>query len=233
MNQHISIVLCETSHPGNIGGAARAMKNMALSRLCLVAPRRFPDNDAYHRASGAEDVLDSARIVSNLPQALSDCQWVFGMSARARSFQWPTLTPHQAAQKIVHDSKTQKVAIVFGSEQAGLSNEQLQLCDFHITIPTNPDFSSLNLSAAVQVMAYEIYQAIEIEELPDKATVYQIVGLIEHFMEMAEALDFFNPLNPKKLLPRIKRLLARAQLESEEVNILRGFLKCVQQKVDR
>jgi tRNA (cytidine32/uridine32-2'-O)-methyltransferase len=229
------MILCNTSHPGNIGAAARAMKNMGVTDLALVSPHQFPDPQATFRASGADDLLTNATVVSSLEEAAGDCQFVFGTSARHRTFQWPQLSPKIAAQKILDcASRGQKVAIVFGNEQAGLSNDDLQMCDYHICIPTNPDFSSLNLGAAVQVISYEIYQAFLGEQqsfvpadIEQKATLSDVQGVLKHMVATSIDLNFLDPTNPKNLLPRLRKLLTKAQLTLEEVNIIRGFLKAV------
>lgn len=235
VNQPISIVLCQTSHPGNIGATARAMKNMGLEQLVLIDPLNFPSPTASERASGADDVLANAMVCDSLEEGVAHCQWLFGTSARSRAFPWPQLTPKQAAEKILELSKHgQKVGILFGPEQSGLSNDQLQHCDFHIAIPSNPEFSSLNLSQAVQIISYEIYQAIlnqdetkapQAIDFGNKATQEEVAGLLEHFERVAIAIDFLDPKHPKKLMPRLKRLFAKAQLDKEEVHLLRGFLK--------
>ena len=236
MNQPISIVLCQTSHPGNIGASARAMKNMGLEQLVLIDPLIFPSVQANERASGADDVLANAKVCGSLKEGLAHCQWLFGTSARSRSFPWPQLTPFEAAQKILDlTNQQQSVGILFGTERSGLSNAQLQHCDFHISIPSNPDFSSLNLGSAVQIISYEIYQALlkstGEKVLPavvrDKANHDEVIGLLEHFERVAIQIGFLDPKHPKKLLPRLKRLFVKAQLEKEEVNLLRGFLKLV------
>lgn len=177
--QNIKIILCQPSHPGNIGAVARAMKNMGLYHLVLVAPRRFPDLEATHRASGAEDILQTATVVPTLEEAVMGCQWLYATSARNRTFPWPLLTPKGAAEKIVPQSVQQQVAVIFGSEQAGLSNEHLQLCDYHITIPTDEAYSSLNIAAAVQVIVYEIFQ----QHLSTQASPNGILPIPEGFTQ--------------------------------------------------
>lgn len=253
VNKHIKVVLCEPSHPGNIGATARAIKNMGLSRLVLVAPERFPHQEAFDRASGADDVLHAAEIYPDLSTALANVQWVFGTSSRQREFPWPLLTAREAGEKIAAFDKNQEIAIVFGTERSGLSNEQLQLCDFHITIPANEAYPSLNLSQAVQIITYEVFMAHaatqnaylprldrgiqsldpanksrEVDSINfQKASRFEIEGLITHFEQVATQIGFYVPSNPKRLFPRLRRLFAKAQLEQDEVNILRGFLKLV------
>jgi len=236
VNQPISIVLCQTSHPGNIGASARAVKNMGLERLILIEPFNFPSAQATERASGADDVLANAKVCATLEEGVAECQWLFGTSARSRAFPWPQLTPKEAAQKMLEmKGRGESVGILFGPEQSGLSNEQLQHCDFHIAIPSNPEFSSLNLGSAVQIISYEIFQALQsqdakptpITDFGTKATQEEIAGLLDHFERVAVEINFLDPKHPKKLMPRLKRLFVKAQLEKEEVNLLRGFLKLV------
>lgn len=236
MLELIKVVLCEPSHPGNIGAVARAMKNMGLSQLVLVSPLRFPDKQATERASGAEDILTQAKVVPTLEMAIAKCQWVLGSSARQRAFAWPQLTPAQTASKVIgYCQAEQPVALLFGSEQSGLTNAQLELCDYHVVIPANPLYTSLNLAAAVQVISYEIYQAFLAHEhtpapVPLKASQKEVAKVLDHFEQVALALKFTDAKHPKKLWVRLKRLLAKAQLEPKEINILRGFLKAVQLK---
>lgn len=238
MFEHIKIVLCEPQHPGNIGAAARAMKNMGLTQLCLIAPKCFPNKVATDRASGAQDVLEQAEVVGSLDEAIQDCHWILGTSARQRAFPWPLVTAREGAQKIAAFAhQGQKTAILFGTEPSGLSNEQLQRCDYHLTIPTHGEYTSLNLAAAVQVVAYEIYHEIYhhhilqeqppivVDSIADKATGAEIAGLLAHFEETAQLVGFTDPRYPKKLISRVQRLFTKAQLEKEEVNILRGLFK--------
>lgn len=235
LKNDIEIILCETSHPGNIGATARAMKNMALNRLVLVSPKQFPHSEAFDRASGADDILQQAKIVKTLKEALSESQWVYGASARGRALMWPVVSPKEMAEKVcIQHENPQKIAIVFGNEQSGLSNEDLQLCDYHVVIPANPLYSSLNLAQAVQVITYEIYQAslkekesVLLQQAP-KATKENIAQLLSHFAQVAEKIDFMDPKNPKKLIPKMQKLLNKAQLEEEEVNILRGFFRHIE-----
>lgn len=240
MLDQIRIVLCQTSHPGNIGASARAMKNMGLHHLVLVAPEQFPHATATERASGADDILAQAQVVATLEEAIADCQWIYGTSARQRSFPWPQLTPAQAAREMIQQSSQSKIAIVFGPERAGLLNEQLQLCDYHIAIPTHSEYASLNLAAAVQVISYEIFQQgsaadkvlpLVVPLMSEKASQAEVLAVLEHFEQAALSLGFLDPANPKRLRLRMQRLFAKAQLEKEEVNILRGFFKFVLQKV--
>ena len=226
------IVLVNTSHPGNIGGTARAMKNMGLTELYLVQPMEFPHLKATIRAAGADNILQNAKVVSSLPEALIDCQQVFGTSARHRCLAQSLCTPRFAAEQIAANSNL-KSAIVFGREKSGLSNEELSLCQYHIHIPTNPEFSSLNLAAAVQVLAYEYHiashstTAMETPQDSPLATAQQVSGLIGHMDQTLRDLKFIDPKQPKLLLQRLRRLFHRAQLEQAEIHILRGILSAV------
>ena len=231
----LRIVLVETSHPGNIGAVARAMKTMGFSDLYLVNPR-FPDAltnpDAIAFASGAQDILQAAKIVSSIDEALVDCHYVAAISARLREFSPPILSPRQLAahvSQVVQNS----IALVFGNERFGLPNEIVVNCNALITIPANPEYSSLNLAQAVQLLAYECRVA-EIDELriaPEigfqgkTASSQEIDGMYEHLEKALVRINFLDPASPKKLMPRLKRLFSRTQLEAEEVNILRGIAK--------
>jgi tRNA (cytidine32/uridine32-2'-O)-methyltransferase len=161
---NIKIVLVETSHPGNIGAVARAMKNMAMDNLCLVNPKIFPSADATARASGADDILAAAKIYENLPDAIADCQLVLGTSARCRTISWPELSPHECAEKVIIQEPGNKVAILFGRENSGLKNHELDLCHYLLRIPCNSEYSSLNIAAAVQVICYELFVAAGVQE---------------------------------------------------------------------
>jgi tRNA/rRNA methyltransferase len=226
----VRIVLVRTSHPGNIGAAARAMLTMGLERLVLVAPRRFPDADATARASGASAVLDGARVVDTLADALAGCALTIGCSARPREFAGDVVSVRVAARQ-AHAStvRGEDVAFVFGTEMSGLSNEELASCSTVATIPANPQYSSLNLAAAVQVAAYEVRVASLGDEVWQArrfaaATHEEIEALYAHAQSTLVAMRFLNPRLPRRLMPRLRRLFARAGLEREEVNILRGVL---------
>ena len=235
MLENIRIVLVNPSHPGNIGAAARAMKNMGLSKLYLVSPVQFPHKDATVRASGADELLANGVIVEELGSAIADCQLVFGTSARSRSLPWPLCTPKEMAEKVVTKSD-QRIAIVFGRESSGLTNEELALCQFHLHIPTREEFSSLNLAAAVQVITYELYAASlgdhsmlqESDSAP--ANAEQISGFFEHLESVLEELRFLDPKHPKLLMQRLQRLFNRSELEEKEIHILRGILSAVERQ---
>lgn len=233
----IRIVLVRPSHPGNIGAAARAMMTMGLSRLVLVAPRRFPDDEATALASGATAVLDAARVVDALPAALAGCERVIGLSARPRELAGEVLPVREAAQRAVGTAARADVAMVFGTEMSGLSNDELAHCGTVATIPSNPAYGSLNLAAAVQVAAYELYVAVQggtVWSAPRfaAATSEEVERLHAHAQRTLVAMRFLDPRMPRRLMPRLRRLFARTTLEREEVNILRGILARIDELLD-
>jgi TrmH family RNA methyltransferase len=229
----IRIVLVGTTHPGNIGATARAMKNMGLDDLALVDPRYFPDKEATARASGAEDLLESATVVETLEDAIADCVFVAGASARSRAINWPCLDARDAAGKLLQESAAGPVAAVFGPEKSGLSNAHLDHCDTLLTIPTSPHFSSLNLAMAVQVVAYEL-QAAQSQKPPEYepdaplATSGELEHFYTHLEQVLTDLDFLDPDNPRHLMRRLRRLFLRARPDQNEINILRGILTAVE-----
>jgi len=234
--ERLRFVLVEPSHPGNVGAVARAMKTMGFSELVLVNPR-FPQvcamPDAVAFASGALDVLEGARITASLEQALEGVHFAAALSSRQREYAPPRMTPRQLAGHIASDPGM-RAALVFGSERFGLSNQAVALCNALIHIPANPDYASLNLAQAAQVLAYECRMQVEEGEGGEKsaqrigfqgqaATADQVEGMYAHLERALVKLDFLDPANPRKLMPRLRRLFARTQLETEEVNILRGI----------
>jgi len=231
----VRIVLCRPSHPGNIGAAARAMKTMGLTDLRLVAPEKFPAPEARWMATNAIDVLDQARIHTTLAEAISDCVQAFALSARTREWSTPVLDVRTAAKSAVDATGAGgAVAFVFGNEQAGLTNEEMLACQTLVHIPASPDFSSLNLAQAVQVVAYELFmvsfpQVFRMRgEKP--ATVADREGLYEHLERAAVESEFFDPASGSRLPTRLRRLFSRVpDLEREEVNILRGLLNALQE----
>lgn len=227
------VVLSRPSIAGNIGAAARALKTMGLSRLYLVRPRDFPHPEATSRASGATDVLDSAVVCDTLEEALHGVTVAAAMTARRRELGLPMQWSRQAAGTLAQAASQGEVALVFGNETYGLSNEELALCQLPVMIPANPEYSSLNLGAAVQVMCYELRMATQtLGEAPaqfgELATFDEVEGMIEHFQSTMTASGFFNPENPKRLMPRLRRMFGRIHLERDEVNILRGMLSSFQ-----
>lgn len=233
MPRHIRIVLVETSHPGNIGAAARAMKTMSLDRLVLVSPAAFPHPDASARASGAVDVLERAQVVADLDAALAGCALVAGTSARQRALGPACLAPREAVAELTAVAPEQDVAVVFGRERTGLTNEELDRCQLHLHIPANPDYASLNLAAAVQVVAYEFMLArVSRPESPAAsvplATADEMEGFYSHLESAALASGFLDPDNPRHLMRRLRHLFGRARPDQNEINILRGLLKALQ-----
>lgn len=233
MTTNIRIVLVNTSHPGNIGATARAMKAMGLTNLYLVQPKKFPHAEATARAAGADDILAHATVVDSLAEALQNCKLILGTSARDRTLPTMLLHPRAAAIQIMNEAKEHQLALVFGRENNGLTNDELQQCHYHIHIPTNPDFSSLNLAAAVQIMAYEIKVA-QHEVLPNNsqydelATSEEVTALYEHLTNTLITTKFLDPQNPGKLIPRLQRFFNRARLEKTEIQIWRGILASIE-----
>lgn len=232
----VRIVLVDTSHPGNIGAAARAMKNMGMDQLYLVNPKVFPHADATARASGADDVLSKAVICETLDEALAGCNLVVGASARLRRLSIPQWNPRECAEKIYVENESYETAIVFGREHAGLTNEELGRCHQLVHIPCNPDYSSLNLAAAVQVLCYELRMAAEaeltgiaaneVDDLP--ATADDMARFFEHLSETLIMIGFLDPENPRIMMQRLRRLFNRARPNDVEMNILRGILTATQ-----
>lgn len=240
MLENIRVVLVNTSHPGNIGGAARAMKNMGLSRLVLVDPQDFPSAEAVARASGATDILDAAQVVGTLEEALVGCSLVLGTSARDRRIPWPLLDPRECGVAACEQAQQGgEVALVFGREYAGLTNDELQRCHFHVHIPSDPEFSSLNLAAAVQVLAYEVRMAwLAAENQPTKTlkleataihssqlvTADELESFYAHLEQALVEIGFLDPTKPRHLMSRLRRLYGRSEVSKLEMNILRGIL---------
>lgn len=234
MNSNIQIVLHSPSHPGNIGAAARAMRVMGISALRLVNPKAFPHAQAVAQASGALDVLENTQVFSELSAAIADCQVVFGTSARERDFPWPVLTPRKMAEKIQHEHSTHKVAIIFGTERYGLANEDLEHCHYIIQIPTRDDYRSLNLAQAVQIICYEIFQQSH-THIEKQKSVFAKIGEVQSFYQhldtVLQQVQFLDPKAPRLLMRRLKRMFHRIQLETEEVQILRGILSSIQKQI--
>jgi tRNA (cytidine32/uridine32-2'-O)-methyltransferase len=230
----IRFTLVRTSHPGNIGAAARAIRTMGFSRLDLVAPQRFPHADAVAMAAGALTVLDEAAITPTLVDALADCTLALGCTARRRDVQLPELTPREAVKRALQGSATGNVAIVFGNERTGLENDELALCSYAVHIRSDETFPSLNLAQAVQVLAYELRTLILDNELtsPDSnepkveplATIEQLEHFFEHLDQTLDAIDFHKGRSPVTIMKRLRKLFLRTNLEAREVRILRGIL---------
>lgn len=234
------IILVNPTHPGNIGATARAMKNMGLSHLTLVKPKQFPHAEASTRASGADDILANARVVETLEEGILGCQLVLATSARTRRLEWPSCTPKEAATTIAQLPNNYQAALVFGRESSGLTNDELALCHMQIHIPTVPQFSSLNLSAAVQIIAYEIYllslshtQHIVLEDrFVDMASTDDLNGFFKQLQQTMIDVNFLDARQPRKLMHRLRRLFQRTKLSMTEINILRGFLSAIDKKLN-
>lgn len=251
----VRIVLVEPSHPGNIGGAARALKTMGLKDLAVVNPGRFPDPQAEWRAAGAQDVLESTRSYESLDAAIADRHWVVGTSTRTRRIPWPLHKAGDVASQILQRLPEQRVAIVFGRENSGLSNEELQKCHCHLVIPANPEYSSLNLAMAVQVVCYELFRQLDDRSAAESttrdtssgqtssrqtsssqtsgwdrapATSAATEGLLAHFEQVLIESDFLDPENPGQTMTRLRRLILRITPDETEVQMLRGILKHIQ-----
>ena len=238
MLQNIRIVLVETSHTGNMGSVARAMKTMGLTNLWLVNPLVKPDSQAIALAAGASDVIGNAHIVDTLDEALAGCSLVVGTSARSRTLPWPMLDPRECGLKSIAEGQHAPVALVFGRERVGLTNDELQKCHYHVAIAANPEYSSLNLAMAVQVIAYEVRMAWlatqEKEVEPKEETAYPLVDDLERFYGHLEqtllSTGFIREGHPGQVMNKLRRLFTRARPESQELNILRGILASIEQK---
>lgn len=245
---NIRIVLVETSHPGNIGAVARAMKNMCLQSLYLVQPKQYPDSHAMARSSGAIDVLNNAVVCDSLSEALSDCRLVIAASARSRSISWPSTTAPEAAQKLINGGMQAPVALVFGREDRGLNNEELDLCNFMVQLPANPEFSSLNIAAAVQVFSYEVRKTFLAEQalqqpcsslasqstelgMEDRpASSINLKRLFDHLETTLVQVDFMPAHRTRTLMRKLMRFFQKSQVTEEEVSIFRGILTELQRQ---
>ena len=241
--ENIKIVMVNTTHPGNIGAAARAMKNMGLGKLVLVEPKEYPSDKAVWRAAGALDVLDKAEIVGDLSAAIKNCQLVIGTSARERRIPWPLLTPKECGDKVVEEAQHHEIAIVFGREDRGLTNEELQKCNFHVNIPGNPEYPVLNIAAAIQVVCYEIRMSFlnfgadkplhfDDWDMPP-AKQQDVDYYFSHLEETLEKLGFYDPGNPRQTITRLRRLYGRIRLDEMELSIMRGMLTSIQNYIHR
>ena len=240
---NVAIVLVEPTHPGNIGAAARAMKTMGLTNLVLVNPKQFPCAEATARASGADDVLFTARICATLTDALANCSWAVAASARPRRVAWPMLDPADCAREVLRQSARAEAAIVFGRENSGLSNAEIDKCQAQVRIPTREDFSSLNIAASVQILCYELRRVVlhahkapppdrfEVDDTETLVSVEELEGFYDHLAQILIRTEFLDPASPKKLMRRLRRLFGRAGVRKSEVNILRGILNSVQRKI--
>lgn len=236
MLENVRIVLVNTSDCRNMGSAARAMKTMGLSELVLVDPIEMPNGQAQALAAGATDVLANAKVVSTLEEAIEDCGLVVGTSARSRTLPWPMLEPRSCGEKLISEVSKYPVALVFGRESSGLTNEELQLCHFHVQIPANPEYSSLNLAMAVQTLSYEVRMAFlaaqeqefakqEEEEYP---VVEETERMFDHFETALKATGFIVPSHPGLVMTKLRRFINRARPDTKEVKMWRGILSSVE-----
>lgn len=239
LNTHVKIILIETSSSANIGSSLRAMKTMSLSDLILVKPKEFPSSEVEALASNAKDLIKQVKVVDTLDEALEDIDFVVATSSRQRKVPWPCEELHTASPKIIGLAKTKKIGIMFGREDRGLTNEELQKSNLHIQIPANADYPVLNLAMSVQVVCYQLYLdnllskpliASELWDVP-KAKSLHIQNLIKHFIDVAEQLEVYNKGNPRQIGSRIKRMFTRVGLDEMEVNFLRGFLAEIEKKL--
>lgn len=228
MLNNVRVVLSHTTHPGNIGAAARAMKTMGLRHLYLINPRHFPDPQAHAMSAGADDILQNAVVCASLDEALTGVAFTVGMTARLRDISIEVKTPREAMPLLLQQAASQPVALLFGTEMSGLTNEELGRAQMLVNIPTDPDYSSLNVAAAVQVMSYELAVAAQsfapaLQETR-LATHEQLEGYYAHLEKTLYQIGFFTTQNPARMMQRLRRLYARARLEPDEINFLRGML---------
>ena len=237
INRFIQIVLVETSHPGNIGSVARAMKNMGLAKLALINPKKFPHQDATALAGNATDLLENAQVFDSIQTAVKGSKVIYATSARDRTIEWPILSAKDAAEEIQDlVNNNIEVSIIFGREDRGLTNEELQLANKHLIIPAHPDYPVLNIAMSTQVICYEIYQAAQnhsIESWQDfpEYTSEELNHLIQHFNETVQALDLVDTKNPKQIMTRMERMFRRLYPDQMEGNFLRGFLKAINKRI--
>ncbi len=237
MLSKIRFVLVNPSHGGNVGAVARAIKNMGLRRLVLVAPRNHLSDEARARASGAEDVLEGAQVVEHFNEALTGATWVLGTTSRARRLDLPRYTPRAVAEAAVAECASGEVAVVFGCERTGLTNDELALCHAVVEIPANAEYASLNIAAAVQIIAYEMRLAslANSDQMAQTDSLQYVDAramerFYEHMEQALREVGFFDVGNPQVVMRRLRRLFGRTRLDENEVNILRGFFKAVQAK---
>ncbi|WP_286265682.1 tRNA (cytosine(32)/uridine(32)-2'-O)-methyltransferase TrmJ [Thalassotalea atypica] len=241
--ENVKIVLVNTSDCRNIGSAARAMKTMGLSQLVLVDPIEMPNGQAQALAAGATDVLADAKVVNTLEEAIVDCGLVVGTSARSRTLPWPMLDPRECGEKLIKEVPDYSVALVFGRESSGLTNEELQLCHFHVQIPANPEYSSLNLAMAVQTLSYEVRMAFlasqnaSYEKTGDADEEYPVVEeterMFQHFEDALKATSFIVPSHPGLVMTKLRRFINRARPDTKEVKMWRGILSSIEKTARR
>ena len=238
LNKQVKIILIETSNSGNIGSTLRAMKTMGFGKLCLVSTKKFPSEEVTALAANASDLIDKVKVVISLEEALVGCNLVIGTSSRDRKVPWPNESIISASPKIIAEAdKDNTVAILFGREDRGLTNEELQRCNLHVHIPADPEYSSLNLAQAVQILVYEIRISILDDEEGQEywdvelANNKQTELLIEHMDELMQEVEFYDVDNPRKLLLRVRRFFKRSKIDVMEANIFRGLFATIQKKL--
>jgi len=238
MLKNVRIVLVETFHPGNIGAAARALKNMGLSQLWLVNPRDFPSDEALSRAAGATDLLESARVVHSLDEAIADCQLIIGTSARERAYDLPLQDLETAAEQIWQESQTGEIAILFGRETTGLNNKEMLMCNRHLFIEANPEYPVLNVSQAIQLVCYELRRSAlktnraNVEPAPYPRQ-HEMVLFFEHLERVLRRINFIIPQHEGRVLDKFRRYFNRTRPEKAEMGMLRGMLNAVEETLDK
>ncbi len=248
MFENVRIVMINTTHPGNIGAAARAMKTMGLSRLYLVDPKEFPHAEATFRASGASDLVASAVVVPTLDEAIADCQLVIGTSARDRRIPWPMMNARECGETVANEMEKKQIALLFGRESRGLTNEELQACHYHVNIPSNAEYGVLNVAAAIQVLAYEIRMGwlgkqsrpneVDTKQMEvsytrwdeDLATHADMEHFFKHWEQMLIDVGFLDPELPRQMMTRTRRMFNRIRMDQLELSMIRGVLSALQKK---
>lgn len=241
MLERVKVVLVGTTHSGNIGSAARAMKVMGLSQMVLVDPQCQVDAQAIALAAGASEIALNAQIYPTLEAAVADCGLVVGTSARSRTLEWPMLEPRECGEKLISEANQHSVAMVFGRERTGLTNDELQLCHYHICVPANPEYSSLNLAMAVQLLSYEVRMAyLALQQSSQSSTLQEeyprhqeLERFYAHLEQVIMQTEFISAQQPGQVMNKLRRMFTRARPEAQEINILRGILTSVQKSISR
>ncbi|EGQ8121805.1 RNA methyltransferase, TrmH family [Vibrio cholerae] len=241
MLERVKVVLVGTTHSGNIGSAARAMKVMGLSQMVLVDPQCQVDAQAIALAAGASEIALNAQIYPTLEAAVADCGLVVGTSARSRTLEWPMLEPRECGEKLISEANQHSVAMVFGRERTGLTNEELQLCQYHVCVPANPEYSSLNLAMAVQLLSYEVRMAyLAMQQSSQSSTLQEeyprhqeLERFYAHLEQVIMQTEFISAQQPGQVMNKLRRMFTRARPEAQEINILRGILTSVQKSISR
>lgn len=241
MLERVKVVLVGTTHSGNIGSAARAMKVMGLSQMVLVDPQCQVDAQAIALAAGASEIALNAQIYPTLEAAVADCGLVVGTSARSRTLEWPMLEPRECGEKLISEANQHSVAMVFGRERTGLTNDELQLCHYHVCVPANPEYSSLNLAMAVQLLSYEVRMAyLALQQSSQSSTLQEeyprhqeLERFYAHLEQVIMQTEFISAQQPGQVMNKLRRMFTRARPEAKEINILRGILTSVQKSISR